>query len=455
MKVKTGFVCQQCGQQSPRWMGRCPGCGAWNTMTEEILNRVTAAPSRGLEGANSIPQPVTEIKFSAEERFVTGIGELDRVLGGGIVPGSLILVGGDPGVGKSTLLLQTAYALGLSKGLVLYVSGEESVSQIGLRAERLGAVHPNLYLLAETDMAVVEQQIRELSPAVVVIDSIQTVSQSDLMSAPGSVGQVRECTASLMRLAKSTGISIFIVGHVTKEGTLAGPRILEHMVDTVLYFEGEMHQSCRILRSVKNRFGSTNELGVFEMKNDGLAQVVNPSALFLADHSGPVAGSIVVPSLEGTRPLLVEIQALVCPTGFGVPRRMTTGVDYNRVALIMAVLEKRAGLKLASLDAYVNVVGGVKLDEPAVDLGIALALTSSFRDIPIPHRVVAIGEVGLTGEIRTVTGIEKRIREAGNLGFTHCLGPAVKGRCQDLNGIHYINTETLTQAVEVITGFQG
>lgn len=368
-----------------------------------------------------MPCPVTEVPVLAEERFPTELGEMDRVLGGGVVPGSLVLVGGDPGIGKSTLLLQVAHLLS-RKMQVLYVSGEESVGQIRIRADRLGALSPRLLLISETDMDRVERHLRELNPPVAIIDSIQTMFQSEVASAPGSVGQVRECAARLMRLAKTTGISIFLVGHVTKEGMLAGPRVLEHMVDTVLYLEGDRHQFFRILRGVKNRFGSTNEIGIFEMRGNGLAEVANPSAIFLIQRpQGDVPGSAVVAGLEGTRPLLVEIQALVSPAGYGMPRRMTAGIDHNRVALIAAVLEKRVGLNLGSHDIYVNAVGGVKLDEPAVDLAVACALASSFKDIPVDSGMAFAGEIGLTGELRPVTGAEKRVNEAFKLGFSRFL----------------------------------
>jgi len=419
MRVKIRYNCQECGHQSTRWFGRCPGCGAWNSLVEEINQPAGATATAGTGG--QLPLPVTEVPALAEDRFPTELAELDRVLGGGIVPGSLILVGGDPGIGKSTLMLQAAHQL--SRRLqVLYVSGEESARQVRLRADRLGALSPGLLLLCETDLDAVESQLRRLAPPVAIIDSIQTMYKAGIPSAPGSVGQVRECAAQLMRLAKTTGISIFLVGHVTKEGTLAGPRVLEHMVDTVLYMEGDRRQFFRVLRGMKNRFGSTHEIGVFEMSGKGLVEVANPSALFLIQRSRPdVPGSVIVAALEGTRPLLVEIQALVSPTGYGVPRRMTAGVDYNRVALIAAVLEKRMGLNLGSQDLYVNAVGGVKLDEPAVDLAIACALVSSFRDVPVDPVLACAGEVGLTGELRPVTGAEKRIKEAFKMGFSRFL----------------------------------
>ncbi|MCL6635785.1 MAG: DNA repair protein RadA [Peptococcaceae bacterium] len=421
MRIRTSFYCQECGHRSTRWLGRCPACGAWNTLVEE-------QPGKHPEGrpapeGRSVPYPVTEVPAMDEERMLTGIGELDRVLGGGVVPGSLVLVGGDPGIGKSTLLLQVAHCLS-RRGKVLYASGEESVRQVRLRADRLKAVSPSLLLLSETDVDAVERVIFDLSPSAVVIDSIQTMMKGEIASAPGSVSQVRECAAQLMRLAKSSGISIFLVGHVTKEGAIAGPRVLEHMVDAVLYLEGDRHQTYRILRGVKNRFGSTNEIGVFEMRGCGLVEVANPSGLFLLRRlQGEVPGSAVVASLEGTRPLLVEIQALVSPSGYGVPRRMTAGVDYNRVSLIVAVLEKRVGLHLGGHDIYVNAAGGVKLLEPAVDLGIALALASSFRDAPVDPVLAAAGEIGLTGELRAVAGAEKRVKEALQMGFHRFILP--------------------------------
>ncbi|GAB6158603.1 DNA repair protein RadA [Desulfotomaculum varum] len=449
MRNKTTYACQSCGHQTARWLGRCPGCGEWNSLVEEA-GVVPQKTARGIAGSG--PVPVTEVVAAEEERYSTGLGELNRVLGGGLVPGSLVLVGGDPGIGKSTLLLQAASAMAGSAGRVLYVSGEESVRQIKMRAQRIGALYPNLLLMAETNMAVVEKAIEEVAPMAVVLDSIQTVYHPDVTSAPGSVSQVRECTGILLRVAKNKGLPVFVVGHVTKEGTLAGPRVLEHMVDTVLYFEGERHQTYRILRTVKNRFGSTNELGIFEMRGAGLAEVSNPSELFLNQREQPVAGSAVVPSLEGSRPLLVEIQALVCPSGFSVPRRMTSGVDYNRVALIMAVLERRVGLRLSAHEAYVSAVGGVKLDEPAADLAIALAVASSFKERPLQENLVVLGEVGLTGEIRSVAGMDKRLQEACKLGFKRCLGPPLDKQTAALDIIDYIGVQSLQVAVETAIG---
>lgn len=449
MRSKTIFSCQECGHQSTRWLGRCPGCGEWNSLIEERAEK-QSKPVRGISGSG--PVPVTEIITSEEERYSTGLQELDRVLGGGLVPGSLVLVGGDPGIGKSTLLLQAAAALASRVGKVLYVSGEESARQIKMRAERVGALQANLLLMAETDMAVVERIIKDSTPKAVILDSIQTVYHPEVTSAPGSVSQVRESTGTLMRLAKGSGIPIFLVGHVTKEGTLAGPRVLEHMVDTVLYFEGDRHQTYRILRTVKNRFGSTNELGIFEMQGGGLSEVSNPSELFINQRSTNIAGSAIVSSLEGTRPLLVEIQALVCPTGFGTPRRMSSGVDYNRVALIMAVLERRVGLRLSSYDAYVSAVGGVKLDEPAADLAVALAIASSFKEVPLQDRLVLLGEVGLTGEIRPVAGMDKRLQEAAKLGYAICIGPAMDKHIDTMDIIKYIGVNSLQEAVEAAIG---
>lgn len=445
MRVKSKFRCQECGQQSTRWMGRCPGCGAWNSLVEEIDQPKSVKPA---DNGALKPCPVTEVPAGDEERFPTEMAEMDRVLGGGLVPGSLVLVGGDPGIGKSTLLLQVAHLLSCRMP-VLYISGEESARQIRLRAERLGALSPGLLLACETDIDQVEKHLRHISPPVAIVDSIQTMFKSDLASAPGSVGQVRECAAQLMRLAKTTGISIFLVGHVTKEGMLAGPRVLEHMVDTVLYLEGDRHQFFRILRGVKNRFGSTNEIGIFEMSGSGLVEVASPSAIFLTRRpKGDVPGTAVVAALEGTRPLLVEIQALVCPTGYGTPRRMTAGVDYNRVALITAVLEKRMGFNLGNQDIYVNAVGGVRLDEPAADLAVACALASSFKDIPVDPGLACAGETGLTGELRPVTGVEKRIREAFKMGFSRFL---ISSRSAALPGDErgLLRADTLAGALEM------
>ncbi|RYM04793.1 DNA repair protein RadA [Sporolactobacillus sp. THM7-7] len=415
-KVKNVFVCQACGYESPKWMGRCPGCRSWNTLVEET---VRPAASAGLSAKlkESKPTLLSEVNLEEEPRMHTQMKEFNRVLGGGIVPGSLVLVGGDPGIGKSTLLLQVSDQLARTGRTILYISGEESVRQTKMRAERLAISPDALYVLAETDIRRIEAQLDDVRPDVMIIDSIQTVYQSELSSAPGSLSQVRECTGALMRLAKSQGIAIFIIGHVTKNGALAGPRTLEHMVDSVLYFEGERHHTFRILRAVKNRFGSTNEMGVFEMKEGGLAEVANPSEIFLQERTQEASGSAVVAAMEGTRPVLVEVQALVAPTSFGNPRRMATGVDNHRVSMIMAVLEKRVGLLLQNQDAYVNVAGGMKLDEPATDLAVAISIASSFRNRPTKLGEIFIGEIGLTGEVRRVSRIEQRVREAYKLGF--------------------------------------
>ena len=417
-KRKTVYICQECGYQSPKWMGKCTSCNNWNTFVEEMKQ---PAKSRGIGAAisstTSKPTKINQIESKKEKRILTKSRELNRVLGGGIVPGSLVLIGGDPGIGKSTLLLQTSAEIAQSNLTVLYISGEESVQQTKLRADRLHIKEDRLYVMAETNLYQIVHQIEELKPDFVVVDSIQTVFKEEITSAPGSVSQVRECTMELMKIAKTHAVPIFIVGHVTKEGAIAGPRMLEHMVDVVLYFEGERHHTYRILRGVKNRFGSTNEMGIFEMKEMGLQEVMNPSEIFLEERSRGASGSTVVASMEGTRPVLVEIQALISPSSFGNPRRMATGVDSNRVPLLMAVLEKRVGLMLQNQDAYIKVAGGVKLDEPAIDLAIAVSIASSFRDQPTNPEDIFIGEVGLTGEIRRVSRIEQRVQEAAKLGF--------------------------------------
>ena len=403
-------------------MGRCPGCSNWNTLVEEIERKTKAnRPSTGLTSGK--PVKITSIESQEEPRIMTSMKEFNRVLGGGVVQGSLVLIGGDPGIGKSTLLLQISSQLADQQLPVLYISGEESTRQTKLRADRLGVVSDLLYVLAETNLFDIANHIEQLKPSLVVVDSIQTIYRDEVTSAPGSVSQVRECTSELMRIAKTNNIPIFIVGHVTKEGAIAGPRILEHMVDTVLYFEGERHHTYRILRSVKNRFGSTHEMGIFEMKEEGLREVMNPSEIFLEERSKGAAGSTVVASMEGTRPVLVEIQALISPTSFGNPRRMATGIDYNRIPLLMAVLEKRVGLMLQNQDAYVKVAGGVKLDEPAIDLAISVSIASSFRNQPTRPDDIFIGEVGLTGEVRRVSRIEQRVQEAAKLGFKRVICP--------------------------------
>ncbi|MFD2043202.1 DNA repair protein RadA [Ornithinibacillus salinisoli] len=424
-KRKTKYVCQDCGYESAKWMGKCPGCHNWNTLVEEIeaSNTRSRQTFSGVTTSGSKPEKITTIESQKEPRITTNLNEFNRVLGGGIVPGSLALIGGDPGIGKSTLLLQVSSQLADKSLPVLYISGEESTRQTKLRADRLGVKSDLLYVLSETNLLDITNQIEQLNPSLVIIDSIQTIFREEVTSAPGSVSQVRECTSELMRIAKTSGIPIFIVGHVTKEGAIAGPRLLEHMVDAVLYFEGERHHTYRILRGVKNRFGSTNEMGIFEMKEEGLREVMNPSEIFLEERSQGASGSTVVASMEGTRPVLVEIQALIAPTSYGNPRRMATGIDQNRVPLLMAVLEKRVGLMLQTSDAYIKVAGGVKLDEPAIDLAIAVSITSSFRDQPTRPDDIFIGEVGLTGEIRRVSRIEQRVQEAAKLGFKRVICP--------------------------------
>ena len=414
---KTVYMCQECGFESLKWMGKCTNCNNWNTFVEEVKQPKKSTDMLSPTNKMSKPTKMNEIKYEKEQRVETKMKEFNRVLGGGIVPGSLVLIGGDPGIGKSTLLLQTSAQIAEKNLPVLYVSGEESMQQTKLRANRLAVDVDELFVLAETNLYNILHQIDELNPSFVVVDSIQTIFKEEVTSAPGSVSQVRECTMELMKLAKTKGIPIFIVGHVTKEGAIAGPRMLEHMVDVVLYFEGERHHTYRILRSVKNRFGSTNEMGIFEMKELGLQEVLNPSEIFLEERSRGASGSTVVASMEGTRPVLVEIQALISPSSFGNPRRMATGVDSNRVPLLMAVLEKRVGLMLQNQDAYIKVAGGVKLDEPAIDLAIAISIASSFRDQPTNPEDIFIGEVGLTGEIRRVSRIEQRVQEAAKLGF--------------------------------------
>lgn len=453
-KLKTKFCCQTCGYETPKWMGKCPGCNEWNTMVEEIevtkpSRRQSFITSSQTTSGSNKPQMITSIQSTSEPRIHTKYKEMDRVLGGGIVPGSLVLIGGDPGIGKSTLLLQISSQLAANNYRVLYISGEESAQQTKLRADRLRILSDNLFVLPETDLAFIEKAIEETNPTFVVIDSIQTVYHPEIQSAPGSVSQVRECTSHFMRIAKTKGIAIFLVGHVTKEGSIAGPRLLEHMVDTVLYFEGERHHTYRIIRAVKNRFGSTNEMGIFEMKEEGLTEVLNPSEIFLEERSEGSAGSIVVASIEGTRPVLVEIQALISPTSFGNPRRMATGIDHNRVSLIMAVLEKRVGFLLGSYDAYLKVAGGIKLDEPAIDLGVAVSIASSFRDQPSNPTDVVFGEVGLTGEIRRVSRVEQRVQEAAKLGFKRVIVPEKNlGGWTIPKGIQVIGVATVAEALE-------
>ena len=449
-KTKSKFVCMGCGYESAKWMGRCPGCGEWNKMKEEVevfVKGPRAAFQHSVTN-NQKATPITQIEVVEEPRIVTEMGELNRVLGGGIVPGSLVLIGGDPGIGKSTLLLQVSALLSNRGHRVLYVSGEESIRQTKLRAERLGVTSNELFIYAETNLELVNQTIDEVQPKFVVVDSIQTVHHPEVTSAPGSVSQVRECTAELMRIAKTKGIAIFLVGHVTKEGQIAGPRLLEHMVDTVLYFEGERHHTYRILRSQKNRFGSTNEIAIFEMLQGGLKEVLNPSELFLEERSHGAAGSTIVASMEGTRPILVEIQALVTPTSFNYPKRMATGVDQNRVQLLMAVLEKRMGMLLQAQDAYIKVAGGVKLDEPAIDLAVLMSIVSSYKDQAVKATDCFVGEVGLTGEVRRVSRVEQRVQEAAKLGFKRVFIPISNiGGWDYPLGIEVVGVETIKDAL--------
>lgn len=444
------YFCQNCGYESTKWMGQCPGCREWNTMVEELVDKKavgrTKSAAQELEAAK--PAALSQIPYEHQERMHTGYGELDRVLGGGVVPGSLVLVGGDPGIGKSTLLLQVCQKLS-QKMDVLYISGEESPQQIKMRAERIGTFSDRLTLLCETNLDLVSKVIEREHPKVVMIDSIQTMYKEDVSSAPGSVSQVREATGVLLRIAKEKGIAVFIVGHVTKEGVVAGPRVLEHMVDTVLYFEGDRHASYRILRGVKNRFGSTNEIGVFEMQEQGLAEVENASEYMLSGRPENASGSVVVCTMEGTRPLLVEIQALVCHSNFGIPRRQTTGTDFNRVNLLMAVLEKRSGIQLASCDAYVNITGGLKIQEPAVDLGVVIAVLSSFRNAVLSPKLIAFGEVGLSGEVRAVSMAKQRVAEAERLGFETCILPYVCAtECRKGSGMKIVGVKTVQDVIE-------
>ena len=443
------FFCQECGYESSKWVGQCPACKAWNTMGEEIVDKKSSVTHRQITEVQVAK--LNDVQSSSEKRMDTHIEELNRVLGGGIVPGSLVLVGGDPGIGKSTLLLQTCKSLSDQKIAVLYISGEESLQQIKMRADRIGIFSDEMTLLCETNLDLIQGVIEERKPQVVVIDSIQTMFRENVNSAPGSVSQVREATSVLMRLAKEQGIAIFVVGHVTKEGTVAGPRVLEHMVDTVLYFEGDRYASYRILRAVKNRFGSTNEIGVFEMCQSGLREVPNPSEYMLDGKPKNASGSIVVCTMEGTRPLLVEIQALVCHSAFGMPRRTAAGVDYNRVNLLMAVLEKNVGVRLADQDAYINIAGGMKVSEPATDLGLVLAIISSFRNRPIAEDMICFGEVGLSGEVRSVNMVEQRIAEAHKLGFKQCILPKVcMKNIQKPDGMLLKGVENVREALEIL-----
>lgn len=456
VKTKTVFFCNECGYESPKWVGQCPACREWNTMVEERISGSAStikSTKEALSKGETKVASISQISLKEESKISTGLKELDRVLGGGVVQGSLTLVGGDPGIGKSTLLLQTCRLMGNAGEKILYVSGEESLKQIKIRALRIGDFSDNVELMCETNLAIIEEVIRKRQPKIVIIDSIQTMYIEDVTSAPGSVSQVRESTGILMRIAKGMDVSVFIVGHVTKEGTVAGPRVLEHMVDTVLYFEGDRHASYRVLRGVKNRFGSTNEIGVFEMREEGLVEVANPSEFMLEGRPKDASGCVVSCSMEGTRPILIEIQALVTRTNFGIPRRQAQGADYNRLNLLMAVLEKRVGLSLGDCDAYLNIAGGIKVTEPAVDLGIVLSVVSSFRNKPLPADLVAFGEVGLSGEVRSISQIEGRVKEAAKLGFKKCMVP-LSGRdlIKETDEIKIYYVSSVSEAIQLTEG---
>lgn len=449
VKARTQFVCQQCGSTSPRWMGRCPDCGEWNTMVETMVESKERSPL-SYAVRRSKPQRLSEVADDGLERVQLPMPEFSRVLGGGIVPGSLVLVGGDPGIGKSTLLLQVSALMAETIGKVLYVSGEESVRQMKMRAQRLGLTTDQLYLLTETNLNIIVEHIQELVPKMVVVDSIQTVHLDELKSTAGSISQVRQCASRLMQVAKGEGIPIFLVGHVTKAGAIAGPKVLEHIVDTVLYLEGDRFHAYRLLRSVKNRFGATSDVGVFEMGSQGLIEVANPSEAFLAERLPNAAGSTIAVTLEGTRPLLVEIQALASTTSFGLPRRTANGVDFNRLLLLVAVLNKRVGVRLSNQDIFVNVVGGLKINEPAADLAVATAIASSFRNTPVAADLAIVGEIGLSGELRAVGQLSKRLNEAAKLGFKRCLVPK-SFRRQEIasDGIEVIGVRSLKEALQV------
>lgn len=448
-KIKSVYICSECGYESPKWFGKCPGCGEWNTMNEEIKSSPkTVTSTKTISSKYSTPKTINEISTNDEERFDTGFAELNRVLGGGIVKGSLILLGGDPGIGKSTILMQICQKLTDIK--ILYVSGEESLRQLKLRANRLGVNNNNLLLMTETDVEIVTEQINSIKPDLVMIDSIQTMVLSELSSSAGSITQVRESTNVIMRTAKNLDIPVVVVGHVNKEGSIAGPKVLEHIVDTVLYFEGDKQLSCRILRAVKNRYGSTNEIGVFEMTDKGLTEVENPSQMLLSGRPTNVSGTCVTCSLEGTRPILVEVQGLATQSGYGNPRRMCTGFDYNRLALLIAVLEKRAGYYLSNYDAYVNIVGGFRIYERAADLAICMALVSSLKDEKISDNAIAFGEIGLAGEIRSVTQAQQRINEAVRLGFTKIVIPYHNAKNIDNQGVEVIGVKNIRQAFEAL-----
>lgn len=452
-KIKTKYVCQSCGYETAKWLGKCPECTKWNTFVEEIDQKSTKKEVFIIDKSSSKPVSINSIESKEEERFTTDINELDRVLGGGIVKGSLVLVGGDPGIGKSTLLIQVSSNVANLGKTVLYITGEESESQIKMRAKRLGINSENLYIFAENNLSIIESYLESVNPELIILDSIQTVFSPEISSAPGTVNQIKEGTSKFMKISKKMGISTFIVGHVTKEGSLAGPKLLEHMVDTVLYFEGERYNTYRLVRAVKNRFGSTNELGVFEMRDLGLVELDNPSKILISEKPKDVAGSVIISTVEGTRPMLLELQALVSPTSFGIPKRTSTGVDYNRVGMLLAVLEKRVGLQIQNQDVYINIVGGIKINEPSIDLGIAISVASSFRNIPIDENIAVTGEVGLTGEVRAVSFIEKRIAECKKLGFKKIVVPRSNyDVVKETKGIEIWPVDNLRQAINIVLG---
>jgi len=455
-KIKTKYVCQECGYETTKWLGKCPECTKWNTFVEEIEQK-SVSKSKDVfmidKSSTSKPVSINSIQTKEEQRFSTCINELDRVLGGGVVRGSLVLVGGDPGIGKSTLLIQVSSNVANSGKRVLYISGEESESQIKMRAHRLGINSDNLYIFAENNLSIIESQLENIKPELIIVDSIQTVYSPEISSAPGTVSQIKEGTSRFMKISKKMGISTFVVGHVTKEGSLAGPKLLEHMVDTVIYFEGERYNTYRLVRAVKNRFGSTNELGVFEMRDLGLTELENPSKILISEKPKDVAGSVIISTVEGTRPMLLEIQALVSPTSYGIPKRTATGVDYNRVSMLLAVLEKRVGLQIQNQDVYINIVGGIRINEPSIDLGIIVSIASSFRNIPVDETIAVTGEVGLTGEVRAVSFIEKRIAECKKLGFKKIIIPKNNHEAvKDIKGIEIWPVENLRQAINVVLG---